>query len=1207
MWRAFIFTACWMLLASAAFAAPNQVPQTPDLGVNHRELRLGVITGEVSPYAEQDSQGNYSGITIDYAHALAGQLGVGLVLKSFSNEHDLLRALDKGDVDVIATNKDDEALSPSIGLTPPYSTEQVAMIERANEPRVASSSDKFRSLKVGITNENFAIVPKLQGLHPNWQFVRFQDTLRAMEALAGGQVNVVVDGMTTGSFAIGRLQITGLAIRPVNPEMLLNKHFGVELSNEKFLRNLNEAISKLPLDFILETHINWSPRPRTAIAQDQLELTEGEKAWIHDHPVVAYSSLDSFIPYTFKDKAGNAGGISIEVLNEISRITGLQFKPLFRQSRAEVLLDLENGTAKLTPFARSDIPLGNQFLLSTPYKASLVVIVSRKDGFSYKDLDDLRGKSVAISALQANEIQQIAAQRSIKTSQFSNTPKAFFSLSNGNVDAILVDAAVANYMIVQYYPNLVVSGFTGSHQLQYISMGVAKSQPMLAAILDKAIQKMPPGTLDGIGANWRPTSYPVQDWDRFRLPVIIGTLSVLAFSLVSLFWTILLKKEIRERSILAGRLENQLSFQKVLLNSLPFPVFVLDSDRLVLGCNEAYTRFMQMPVDQIVGKNFSEMGVTSELVKVLEGFYASASTEGEVQLGDGPIEVGGQHFDVYFWAAHFNDNQGKLAGVVGGWVDITERIQLENDLRRARDAADKANRAKSVFLSSMSHEIRTPLNVIIGLLELHMRRDEPTEKQFENLGTARDSARYLLSLIDDILDLSKIEAQRMILHPKPLNLREKLRNLVRMFEPMAAQKQIALDLEIIGPDDLWVNADPVRLRQVLANLLSNAIKFTKKGGVVLRCDARALDDHTIVCDIEVVDTGIGIRQEDMASLFQPFSQASHSATDEFNGTGLGLVISKRLVGLMGGHLLLKSEVGKGTTVRIEMSLKRATPAKAHLSSYDDDLTATCFPELHVLIVDDHRPNRIVLRAQLEQLGCVVTDASDGFDGLKKWQDGNFAVVITDYSMPGMTGLELTIAIRQQEVRLNIPAVGIIGLTAYVQPEIIQSCLEAGMSNCLIKPVELAGWVQALRAACPAAVSLERPLLPSPLLSVPNFAGPEFGTLNTLTAGNAISARHFLETLRQDDLEDWKNAEGALSEGKLDDLAKCMHKIQGPYKLLHLDEIVFACMEVEDLCLPQESANLVHISEAMQRLRLLLDTFIEKGNQLTQGQVVQNGS
>ncbi|HEY9096217.1 MAG TPA: ATP-binding protein [Hydrogenophaga sp.] len=404
-----------------------------------------------------------------------------------------------------------------------------------------------------------------------------------------------------------------------------------------------------------------------------------------------------------------------------------------------------------------------------------------------------------------------------------------------------------------------------------------------------------------------------------------------------------------------------------------------------------------------------------------------------------------------------HDSQGKPLRLMGTHADISARKQVEAESLRARTMAEQASRAKSEFLANISHEVRTPLNAVMGLTRLLM--DSPlTEEQRSWLDLMDSSAHALLGLLNDVLDLSRIEAGKLDIENVPYRLHETLEELSTLYAGQAAAKSMTWQLELANDLPDMVEGDPGRLRQVLANLLSNAIKFTPKGGRVgVRARVMTNEHRQRLLQLQVQDTGVGIAKNHQATIFDAFTQADASTARRYGGSGLGLAICAKLTALMGGKIALESELGQGSTFTVTLPLAVSTvindaPQSAPTELDEMSNARDRFAGLKVLVAEDHPVNELLINQLLRRLGCEVRNARDGIQAVAQWTKEPVDLVLMDVQMPGNNGLEATRQIREQELRLGRRHTPIVAVTANAMKGDREACLAAGVDGYISKPV-----------------------------------------------------------------------------------------------------------------------------------------------------------
>lgn len=407
---------------------------------------------------------------------------------------------------------------------------------------------------------------------------------------------------------------------------------------------------------------------------------------------------------------------------------------------------------------------------------------------------------------------------------------------------------------------------------------------------------------------------------------------------------------------------------------------------------------------------------------------------------------------VYRWvlgrAECVRDENGQIIKWYGTCTDIQELVD-------ARQLAESASRAKTEFLANMSHEIRTPMNAIIGLSNILSTSQPLTQKQREFIRTLQMSADSMLTLINDLLDISKIEANTVNLEMIPFNLTQIAQEVISMMSARIREKglEFTSDAECVR-ERLFIG-DPTRLRQIILNLCSNAIKFTETGSVHIEitCEEGASSDMETIC-ISVTDTGIGISKENINTIFDKFIQADSSITRKYGGTGLGLAITKTLTEIMGGKIEVESTLGKGSTFKVHLPMKVADGSikqlekSANISASSDNKS---IEKEHVLLVEDYPPNVLVAETVLESFGYIVDVAGNGLEAFEKAITGKYILALMDVQMPGMNGFDSTKLIREYEKKNNLKHLPIIGMTAHALMGDRECCLASGMDEYIPKP------------------------------------------------------------------------------------------------------------------------------------------------------------
>ena len=495
-------------------------------------------------------------------------------------------------------------------------------------------------------------------------------------------------------------------------------------------------------------------------------------------------------------------------------------------------------------------------------------------------------------------------------------------------------------------------------------------------------------------------------------------------------------------------LEQQLRMKNAVLNSSISAMVLASHNDMITYANPAFLRLWGYDTaSEVQGRRPEEfMWPPEQLSQGSCSFRDNCNLIREFRA----MKKDGTRFEVTMSVALVRNDSGEILCLQASFLDITRRKQIEQELINAKNEAELANSSKNIFLANMSHELRTPMNGIIGFTSL-LKDTELSTEQNEYVGIVHSSAQNLLSIINDILDISKIESGEMRLEDKPFRLDQCIQDALAATRLEAKKKNLHLIADIDPSVSIHISGDAIRLHQVIINLLSNAVKFTEKGEVRISAKTMALQDDSIELQCIVSDTGIGIREDILQRILKPFQQADPSYTRRHGGTGVGLSISKELCERMGGTLSVSSTVGKGSTFSFSI--------KARLAH---NTAATSGPNLrkklhqsprmnNILVVEDDHTNQLVVKTILGKLGYLCDIVADGTSALECIRKKPYDIVFMDVQMPTMDGLTTTRKI--VELGLKPRAGYIVGLTARALLEDKRACLQAGMDDYLRKPVE----------------------------------------------------------------------------------------------------------------------------------------------------------
>ena len=1131
---------------------------------NKRELVIGTSAADYPPFDMTDSGRDYEGLTADYAGLLRKALKLSIRIQRFASREAAIKALEDGQIDLLGTSNGFEAANQHLVLSIPYAIDQPVLVTREGETR--SLSQGLAGLRLSMVY-HYLPQEEVKALYPQAIIQSYPSYQNAINAVAFDQADIFLGDTVSTHYMINKGYLKNIKMANFGKHEAHGFSFAVRRDNSPLLGIINATLKAVPNSEQESIAKRWSAGSDILLSDQKLQLTQREARWLLKHPVVNVVVNETMAPLTFFDASGDFRGITADLLEMIRLRTGLRFEIQRANSLDTMTRMISRHETDIISAINPSASRESALTFTRPYLVNSFVLLTAKGDGQPASLEQLAGKKLALT--RGNPLTDYLRSQypQITLVETGDIYRATELLAEEKVQGAVSTLVIANYLLASglFQDRLQISATIGTQPAMF-SLATARDASELSSILNKALLSIAPDELGIINSRWR-GYVPASDsywhnYHRLFYQFIIGTSLLL---LLSLIWNAYMRRQIRQRKSAERALSDQFEFMRALVNGTPHPIYVRDREGVLKTCNDSYLNAFSARREEVIGKTVMQ---TCDLLsneceaRDYQADYLRVMREGTPLVTDRPLRIGEKTLTIYHWILPYRDSLGEVQGIIGGWIDISERHQLLDELRTAKELADDANRAKSTFLATMSHEIRTPMNAVIGLLELTLKRADHGHLDRPSIEVAYNSAKDLLELIGDILDIARIESGRLNLSPERVNLHQLAHSVMRIFDGLARQKNLTLDLRFDATDDLPdVLIDPLRLKQILTNLISNAIKFTQQGRVTLEINLLpAGTPERTELHLSVKDTGIGISERDQARLFEPFAQAQNSGQLALNGAGLGLVICRSLCEMMGGTLVLSSQESAGTQVQIKLEVPTLTPSQCP-PAQEPSINPAAHP-LNVLVVDDHPANRLLMCQQLGFLGHRFTTEHDGAAGLKTWKTGKFDLVIADCNMPVLNGYELTRAIRKHELASSQRPCTVLGFTANAQPEERQRCKQAGMDDCLFKPISL-------------TLLSQRLAMLEPLFHCPEVFNAD--ALSPLTGGDKQRTRLLLEELLRSNCQDLKTLLELPDNGELQAFVEIAHRIKGAARIVGAQSLINNCEALEQAT----PANLVQAREQVQ--------------------------
>ena len=623
-------------------------------------------------------------------------------------------------------------------------------------------------------------------------------------------------------------------------------------------------------------------------------------------------------------------------------------------------------------------------------------------------------------------------------------------------------------------------------------------------------------------------------------------------------------RDITDRKINEEKLRIQEEKYRNIITNMNLGLLEVDLEEKIEYCNQNFLEISGYTFEELKGKKANDIFSIEESKQIIE---EKIKLREEGKSDSYEIAIRNKSGDLRWWFISGGPNKNdknEIIGSIGIHLDITKQKEIERDLETALIASKAASEAKEVFLANMSHEIRTPLNGIIGMIR-ELSTNKTIEEQFSMIENAQKASKHLLSIINNILDISKIEAGEIEVKHLNFNLFNVLDDIQSIFENECSKKNIKFEVNTDNRLNSIFKGDEIRIRQVLLNIIGNSLKFTQKGGV--KVISSLVDDHEII-QFQIIDTGIGMSRDFLKNIFTKFHQADNSHERQYGGTGLGMVITKELIDLMNGQISIESELKKGTTITIQLKLERSE--STDLLVKEENKIVDFTEQVKILLVEDNELNRMVAKMAMNGDNFEIVEAENGVEALKILENATFDLILMDLQMPILGGIETTLKIRESGDQTPI-----IALTANAFKTELQKCKDAGMNDYIVKPFEKADFLNVIIRSLESKMNSKKEKLYSlDKLNEMSDHNKEFIQKMTIIFQKTISKS----------LEDLTTA---IENGNIELVKQIAHKIKPS---LHNLEIKSIYKEIEEL--ETSELNLNEIKTKVKKLNSTLMLVIE---------------
>ena len=984
-----------------------------------------------APYDFKDKRGKHSGIASDFLALISQKSGLKIEVK-MGVWSDILEDMQQGRLDglscAVITPKRQEYLY----FTLPYVSMPLAIVVQENRKDIHSLEDLYG--KWVAINKGSYLHEWLEKNHPNIKLKLMTSNDASLEAVSFSKVDAYIGNIAVATHIMKTRYLTNLKI--INHVKNMNTDVSIAIDKEHkilydIIHKTLKSISQEERQKIINRWFTFSKMDKNSVG-----LTQKEKEWIGLHPLVKVGVDNAWQPFDFINNEGKHDGMSADYLQLISKKTGLNFVIDKDKKWTEVLQAAKNKQLDMiAAIAPTDERLKYLDFTSPYMKYAFVLVTADINNFFY-ELSDFNGKRIGV--IQAYITEDILKKNypEIELVTYPNINALLEAVVSNKVDAVFDNVvSMAHHIKKQGYAHLKM--VTLGEEKRHIHMAVTKENTVLLSILNKALKSISAAEKNSIRDKWISLKYE-KTTDYTLVYKLLGLFLFLSMGFV--YWNRKLSNEVTKRK----ESEAQIS---MLIDNIPLNVIVSDYAGQILRINEYALKTVGISAEELYEHNVMTFYANpSERKNILEMIQKEGRVNQHMvtfqRLDKSKMDIMLSIIPIIY------DTKKALLTIM---VDLTERIKMEEELRRAKELADSANKAKSDFLANMSHEIRTPMNAIIGFSEL--LNEEIKEARLKGyVKTIKNAGRSLLTLINDILDLSKIEAGKLEIHKRATNIFDLCEEVLNIFMIAVRDKDVELILDIDSDIPKSLLLDDIRLRQVLVNLVGNAVKFTEKGFITLKIRALKIDEHLSKLDLEfmIEDTGIGIPPTQLENIFQSFEQETGQDKKKFEGTGLGLSISRRLSELMGGKVSVKSVKGEGSKFFLHLyHIDISSMQVLHTFDKEERFNANTivFKPAKLLVVDDIKNNRELIIQNFNHSALTIVAANDGITAIEQFKKEQPDIILMDIRMPNMDGYQAA-----EKIKALNSSIPIIALTASIMQDEYERIKRKDFDAYLRKPI-----------------------------------------------------------------------------------------------------------------------------------------------------------